>query len=256
MAGGYTETVVLTGLVSDTETDSIRDLVNRIVQVVGGENDPEARKIAFDALREFVDDVNIRHHFDFLTEVFPDFDLSENVSSYVMPADFYGMRLVQLIKSDDPNEGIEAVVNFADWETSAQYWQNKKLTGRPKEWSIRKPYDSSAVLDIFPIPDAQVATDYDIRVSYYKRLDQITDSPTVRIGAPRELTRAALAFGRMMILSIRTPGNPEIDRHERHYESSIQKFFDIRETAVRKQLRMKLAASGRFAGRRARGGRR
>lgn len=217
MATGYIKTsggLVLPASASASVTDSISDLKKRIARAVGGQEDNEVLQLSYDAIREVVDDINIRHHFDFTTAVAADIDLVADTIEYTLPTDFFGMRSVQLVRATGgDDDGIVRNLEWWDWEQHNQFVEDQRSEGTPNRYTIRDAHTNAKII-VYPIPMASDATNYDIRITYLKPISVPADSPTVTISAPRQLTAVLLAYGRYHVIKMRYPEQDSRWKHE------------------------------------------
>lgn len=223
------------------QIDSVADLERRIATVVGGERDPDVLQNAFDAMRECVDDINVRYFFDFQTEVTVDTAFVEDQIDYDLPNDIYAIRLVQLIKATgDTDDGIVGPIRYVPWEQHAFEERSQRVVGMPSRWSVRDIHNEHEIL-FYPIPIASAASDYKWRLTYLKRVDQLVRDPTVTVAAPRELGNTLVHYGRYYLLKLFHGEDANRWMHEwNRYRESLQNFKGAQQQTTRGHVRMQV----------------
>ena len=201
-------------------TDSFGTLKICAARCVKGTGQASVLEEAGEGIKRAIDDLNMRDLFTFGSETAADVDLTSGTATYSLAANFFAVRDVQLINSD-ADEAFQ--LEYVDWDEFNERESLQSKTGRPEIWTARNSF-SDENIRVYPEPDASAATDYDLRITYYKRIARPVNDSDV-ISAPRELSDLLCTYAEYYILFNRDGDRPHRWRHKlQHYSDKLDAF--------------------------------
>lgn len=207
---------------SQAQVDSFGELKACAARVIDGEDQPAILSEAGRGIRRGILDINMRHLFDFGSEVQTDVNLTSGTAAYALQTDFYVMRSVQLINSDGD---VHATLQKIDWDRFNALLSKQGDSGVPTSYSAQSAF-SDATISLYPVPDASAATDYDLRIVHYKRISRPSADTDV-IAAPQELSDVLCTYGEYHVLFWRN--DPRWQQKYNEYRDKLQMFRQMRE---------------------------
>lgn len=176
---------------SATTTDTLGNIAICGASIVNGEKLPNVVAKAKAGVLAGLDDFNLRGLFHYRRVVATDIVLVDDQTNYSVPSDFYALHEVQLIKDNK----IVDMLTYMDTQEFNHTYQSQGLEGIPTIWHAASPFDSG--VDVYPIP--KEATDYSLRINYYKRIDKPSTDDDIII-APVELTSLLCWYSKEYVL--------------------------------------------------------
>ena len=164
------------------QVDSFLTLKQCAADHVGGRNKTAVLEAAGRAINEGIDRFNARHLIDFGSETEADADLVDGTATVALATNFFAIRDVQLINSDTD---VAYRLDYVPWEEWNKRVSKQSQTGRPQIWTANNTFDDAEIV-LYPTPDASAATDFDVRVTIYTRIDRLASDSDIA-NAPREL---------------------------------------------------------------------
>ena len=124
----------------------------------------------------------MRYYFSFARKAASDANLTNGTATYNLPSDFFAIDQVQQIDTDgDP----QYTLDFIPWARFNITYNSQDDTGRPTIWTLRSAYEDETIR-LYPVPDSAAATDWDLRLNYYRRITVPTQESDLITG-PEEL---------------------------------------------------------------------
>ena len=179
-------------------TPSFGDLKKCAAKVVRGESQAKYLALAADGILAAIDDINMRHVFDFGSRRESDYTLVDGTQTRALETDFLAVRDVQLITASDST--AYATLEYLPWDQFNAMEMTQTLTGPPLYWTARNTWADQEIL-LYPVPDSGAAADYTLRVEYYARVPLPAADGDV-IAAPREIGDILCTYGQYHILFV------------------------------------------------------
>jgi hypothetical protein len=218
------------------QVDTFGTLKACAASVVNGELQPAILAIAGRAIKECLDDVNIRHLFRFGSKQQAAATLVAATKTYSVPSDFFATQEVQLLDSDGE---VYRTLEYIPWGQFNPLAQSQTDTGIPEYWTNRNSFDDENI-QVYPTPDASSASDYTLRITYYSRIEQISNDTDI-IDAPRELGLVLCTYAEYQILFIREGDNVAKWSHkERLYRDRLKMFMHSTEREPTETLQFRI----------------
>lgn len=186
------------------QVDSFLTLKQCSADYVGGRNKTAVLEAAGRAINEGIDRFNARHLIDFGSETVADANLVDGTATVALPINFFAVREAQLINTDGEVSNRLDYVPWEEWNkrTRGLTGMGKQAaTGRPQMWTAKNTFDDATII-LYPVPDSGAATDFDIRLTIYTRVDRLSADSDI-LNAPRELGPALCWYGAWKLLSIK-----------------------------------------------------
>ena len=180
------------------QVDTYLKLKQCAADYVGGRNKTSVLSAAGRAINEAIDRFNARHLVDFGTETQADANLVDGTDTVSLPTNFFAVREVQLIDTDG---NVAKRLDYVPWEEWNRRDRLHNQTGVPQFWTSKNTFDDQTI-QLYPTPDSDAATDYDVRVTLYERVERLASDSDI-LNAPRELGPALCWYGAWKLLGIK-----------------------------------------------------
>lgn len=221
------------------QTDSFGTLKECVAKIVNGEDQQRILSLAGTGIKRGIDDINMRHVFDFGSKQASDATLTSGTSSYAVASDFFAIHEVQLINSDSE---VYRTLEYIPWGQFNVLEQNQDETGTPQYWTARNTFDDETI-EVYPIPDDGAASDYTLRITYYERVER-PSADTDIINAPRELSDVLCTYGEYYVLLVRERESGVWAHKLREYREKLNNFRRSRDRQPTAGLQWRIQRHG------------
>lgn len=181
MALTITGGLVVSG-VGQPHVEAFGDLKKCVARTFQGESQPQILELAGYGIRRAIDWVNMSVKLRCGSKQASDANLVAGTAGVTLGSDFFAVQEVQLIDSDG---NVHSTLNYLPWGQFNEMEQRQNAEGKPLYWTSRNTFDDGEIL-LYPVPDSGAATDYDVRVTYYERVNMPSADGDI-VDAPREL---------------------------------------------------------------------
>jgi len=202
------------------QVDSFGSLKTTVARVINGETQAAVKAEAGRGIQRGIDDINMRHLFDFASDSQSDATLTAGTATYALPNNFFAMREVQLV---DTSSEVWRTLDYVDWDHFNRLLAKQDKVGIPTHWTAPDPYGDGTIR-VYPNPDAGAAADYTLRLVTYQRVAMITGDSDI-IAAPRELSDVLCTYGEYHLLFWSDNRNQGAWGHKlQHYRDKLAAF--------------------------------
>lgn len=228
--------IVISAASGQPATDSFGTMKSCAAQVLNGENQQKILELAGKGILRGIDDINMRHVFRFGSKQATDVNLSSGVAEYDLLTDFFAVHEVQLIDAGgDPARTLQ----YIPWGQFNDLVHVQDGDGKPKYWTSRNTFDDG-VISVYPVPGDKDAADYDLRVTYYERVERPSADSDI-IAAPRELSDVLCTYAEYYILFVRDRANATAwGFKQREYERKLNMFMQMTEREPTEKLQWRV----------------
>lgn len=150
-----------------------------------------------------------------------DATITASDGTYALAADFFAVHEVQLINSSSE---VDSTLEFIPWGQFNVLEQKQDADGKPHYWTARNSFDDETIT-IYPTPDADAASDFTLRITYYERV-QAPTADTDIVDAPKELGEVLCTYGEWYLLNLRQRNDPRaVERKYAEYRDKLKEFI-------------------------------
>lgn len=212
--------IVQSGTSNASTSDSFGSLKTQAARALGGENQSFILDLAGQGILKGIDVINMRHLFRFGSEQQADANLIADDATYTIPANTFAIQEVQLI---DSNSKVARTLEYVPWGQFNSLVPEQTADGVPEFWTARNAFDDGEI-SVYPVPDADAAADYDIRITVYARIARPTLDSDV-IDAPRELSECLVTYAEYYLHRTRNKNTPYIiEEAKRRFNEQLAQF--------------------------------
>lgn len=187
--------LVISGSGAQPHVDTFGNLKTCVANALNAANQPKVLERAGDCIRRAVLWTNLQGKFRFGSKQASDANLVAATATVSLASDFWAIQEVQLIDTDG---NVDSTLEYIPWGQFNVLEQKQDIAGKPLYWTSRNTFDD-AVITVYPTPDASAAADYDVRVTYYERI-QRPSADTDIIDAPEELGLVLCTYAEYLLL--------------------------------------------------------
>ena len=217
--------VVSGGAGSASQTDSFGSMKSAAATEFGAENQQYYLGLAGKGILKGIDVVNMRNLFRFGSEQQADANLVADTDEYSIPSNTFAIQEVQLIDTDGK---VARTLEYVPWGQFNSVERRQTGEGTPAFWTARNSFDDLTI-QVYPVPQAQQATDYDLRVTVYTRIARPTLDSDV-IVAPRELGEVLIAYAVYFMQRTRNKDKPfMIQESKKRFDELLAQFVESTE---------------------------
>ena len=229
--------VVSGGSGSAGQTDSFGELKSCAAAEFGAEGQQYYLNLAGKGILKGIDVVNMRNLFRFGSEQQAAANLVAATDEYSIPNDTFAVHEVQLIGTDSK---VHRTLEYVPWGQFNSLEGKQTATGTPEFWTARNSFDDLKV-QLYPVPDAAAATNYDVQVTVFTRIARPTlDSDG--IVAPRELGEVLCSYAVYYMHRVRNKDKPFlIAEAKKRFDDQLNQFVESTEREPTENLQWVLA---------------
>jgi hypothetical protein len=219
------------------QTDSFGALKSSAATEFGAEGQDFYLGLAGKGILKGIDVVNMRHLFRFGSEQQAAVSLTADDDTYSIASDTFAVQEVQLI---DSSGDVDRTLEYVPWGQFNSLEPKQNASGAPEFWTARNSFDD-LVIHVYPVPDAQAAANYDIKITNYVRIARPTLDSDV-IVAPRELGEVLVAYAVYFMHRVRSKSKPYmISESKQRYDELLAQFVHSTEREPTENLQWTLA---------------
>ena len=194
--------LVISGSGGQPQVDTFGALKTCVAKTLNAENQTKILDLAGDGIKRAILWTNLTGKFRFGSKQAADANLVAGTATVSLAADFFAVQEVQLI---DTNGNVDSTLEYVPWGQFNVLEQKQDATGKPLYWTSRNTFDDSTIT-VYPTPDTSAATDYDVRVTYYERIQRPGADSDI-IDAPQELGLVLCTYAESYVLFVRDRTN-------------------------------------------------
>lgn len=181
-----------------SQVDNLGNLQECVAEFFGASGDPYYLKLALNGIQRAVRRLNMWNIHQFGRRSAADITIVDGTDDYSLPDSTFIIETVQLVETSGDVQPKHRL-DYAEWAALQRRAPDQSEKGQPTVWTAKNEFDDETI-QILPIPDANTASTYKLRITYYDRIAVPTSANDV-IDAPEEMSNVLCMYGEYYVAS-------------------------------------------------------